>query len=457
MTDHVRVGDRTASTSPASPPSPADLDVESDLESDIESDIEEGLSDHVYRGLRVRVVLRGILVVFVGAVVLWIAPARDRVGCDTIAAVYAAWSIGLALLTRRQADQLIRFVWLALFVDLAALVGLSVVASASVNQSWTSDVLVNGFFMIPILAATQPRPWVGAAVAAPTVAAYLGSSIAAKSANGEPWSSVLLRTGILAGVCVGSVLLSRVQQSRVRTIGRLLADRNQLISALTTIEDRERRTLSEDLHDGALQYVLAARQDLDEARQTADPTSFDRVDHALRETSHVLRSMMTQLHPAVLDQAGFLPALRDLVRTSSERGHFVGTIEAESWGESWRTSADGLLLATARELLTNVVKHAGAHAVDIELSWRDGIARLRIADDGRGIPAGEVERQLALGHIGLTSRRVRLEAAGGSLLLHPGNPAGTVAEVEVPAALYAGSAPMVTERQRDLQRDLKDG
>jgi two-component system, NarL family, sensor kinase len=431
-TDHLRVGDRGDPTAPMPPTPPPDLDVEPDLG--------EGLSDYAHRGLRVQIVLRGILVVFVVAVVLWIAPARDRVGCYTIAAIYAAWAIGVAWLARRRVDQLLRFVWLALFVDLAALVGLAVVASASVNQSWTSDVLVNGFFMIPILAATQPRPWVGAAVAAPTVAAYLGASIAAKSANGEPWSSVILRTGILAGICVGSVMLSRVQQWRVRTIGHLLADRNQLITALTTIEDRERRTLSEDLHDGALQYVLAARQDLDEARETADPSSFDRVDHALRETSHMLRSMMTQLHPAVLDQSGFLPALRDLVRTSSERGRFVSTIEAGSWDESWRTSADGLLLAAARELLTNVVKHAGAHTVDIDLSWRDGIARLRITDDGRGISPGEVERQLALGHIGLTSRRVRLEAAGGSLVLRPGTSSGTVAEVEVPAAQQVGSA-----------------
>ncbi len=435
-TDHVSVWDRTHL---APPP---DLDAESDLQ--------EGRLDQAYRGLRVQVVLRGILVVFVGAVVLWIAPARDRVACYTIAAIYAAWAIGVAWFSRRRADQLVRFVWLALFVDLAALVSLAVVASASVNQSWTSDVLVNGFFMIPILAATQLRPWVCAAVAAPTVAAYLGSSIAAKSANGEPWSSVILRTGLLAGICLGSVLLSRVAGSRVRTIGRLVVDRNQLITALTTIEDRERRTLSEDLHDGALQYVLAARQDLDEARDTADPSSFDRVDHALRETSHVLRSMMTQLHPAVLDQAGFLPALRDLVRTSSERGRIASTIEAEWWDESWRTSADGLLLATARELLTNVVKHAGAHAVHIDLSWRDGIARLQIADDGGGISPGEMERQLALGHIGLTSRRVRLEAAGGSLLLHPGKTSGTVAEVEVPAALQAGSAPMDSVRRQEL-------
>ena len=50
--------------------------------------------------------------------------------------------------------------------------------------------------------------------------------------------------------------------------------------------------------------------------------------------------------------------------------------------------------------------------VRIELSWRDGVAQLRIADDGRGIRPGEIEEQLAHGHIGLTSRRVRLEAVG---------------------------------------------
>ena len=126
------------------------------------------------RGVRVQVVLRGILVAFVLAVVLWIAPAHDRVACDTIAAIYAVWAIGVAWLAQRRADQLVRFMWLALFVDLAALAGLAVAASSSVNQSWTSDVLVNGFFMIPILAATQLRPWVCTAVAVPTVAVYLG-------------------------------------------------------------------------------------------------------------------------------------------------------------------------------------------------------------------------------------------------------------------------------------------
>ena len=417
--------DRSASAGSRSAIRVADLDDQPDLY--------EILADHAYRGVQVQIVLRGILVAFVLAVVLWIAPARDRVGCDTIAAIYAVWAVGLALLAQRRDQRLVRFMWLALFVDLAALAALAIVASSSVDQSWTSDVLVNGFFMIPILAATQLRPWVGATVLVPTVAAYLASSIAAKQANGEPWSSVVLRTGILAGICVGSILLSRVQRSRVLTIGRLVSDRGELITELTTLEDREHRTLSEDLHDGALQYVLAARQDLHEARATADPTAFDRVDHALLETTQLLRSLMTQLHPAVLDQAGFLPALRDLAHTSAERGHFACAIDTEQWDESLRTSADGLLLAAARELLANVVKHADAHNVRIELVRARGIARLRVTDDGRGIHSGDIERRLAEGHIGLTSRRVRLEAAGGTLRIGAGSPSGTVAEVEVPA------------------------
>ncbi len=406
---------------------------------DDQPDLYEILLDHAFRGVRVQIVLRGILVAFVVAVVLWIAPARDRAECYAIAAIYAAWAVGVAFLAHRRGPQLVRFMWLALFVDLAALASLAVVASSSVEQSWTSDVLVNGFFMIPILAATQLRPVVSVAVLVPTVAVYLGSSVAAKQANGEPWSSIVLRTGILAGICVGSILLSQVQRSRVLTIGRLVADRGELITELTTLEDREHRTLSEELHDGALQYVLAARQDLHEARDTADPVAFSRVDHALLETTQLLRSLMTQLHPAVLDQAGFLPALRDLARSSSERGHFTCTIEAEQWDEHRRTSADGLLLAAARELLSNVVKHADARDVRIELSESHGMARLVVTDDGRGIRPGEVEQQLGQGHIGLTSRRVRLEAAGGSLRIRAGAESGTVAEVEVPAISATGA------------------
>ena len=104
------------------------------------------------------------------------------------------------------------------------------------------------------------------------------------------------------------------------TIGGLVSDRSELVGELLTLEQREQRDLAETLHDGALQYVLAARQDLDDVRDPDRAAEFERIDYALAESSRLLRSTMAQLHPAVLDSAGLPAALRDLATTTSSRG-----------------------------------------------------------------------------------------------------------------------------------------
>jgi two-component system NarL family sensor kinase len=264
------------------------------------------------------------------------------------------------------------------------------------------------------------------------VLVYLAAGIATRVANEEPWASLLQRTLLLAGVGVGCFGLSRIQRSRVRTIGALVRDRTDLLAELTDLERRERRSLSEHLHDGALQYVLAARQDLDEARETGDPGAFTRVEHALVESSQILRSTVAELHPAVLDRAGLPAALRELARNAGARGGFAVDLDVRDWPDDLRTPADALLYRTARELLANVVKHAAAGSVTVALTRTGDRARLTVADDGRGIPDGAVRRSLQLGHIGLASHALRVEAAGGSLTLRPGRPGGTVAVADVP-------------------------
>jgi two-component system NarL family sensor kinase len=57
--------------------------------------------------------------------------------------------------------------WLTQFVDLAALTALTPLAGVAAQQSWTADVLKNGFLLLPVLAATQLRPRVCAAVVVP--------------------------------------------------------------------------------------------------------------------------------------------------------------------------------------------------------------------------------------------------------------------------------------------------
>jgi len=79
-----------------------------------------------------------------------------------------------------------------------------------------------------------------------------------------------------------------------------------------------------------------------------------------------------------------------------------------------------------------VAKHAGANALRLSLARRDGSVMLSVADDGRGISEGALDQQLAKGHIGIVSQRVRVGAAGGRSRLLSAAP-GTIAEIELPA------------------------
>jgi two-component system NarL family sensor kinase len=219
------------------------------------------------------------------------------------------------------------------------------------------------------------------------------------------------------------------------TIAGLVSDRTELVGQLIDLEGRARRQVAEELHDGALQYVLAARQDLEDVRGGVSVESFARLDFALRETTSLLRAKVGQLHPAVLEQAGLLRALEDLIRTTAERSGTAIAFESVGWDEGRRTPVDDVLYSAARELLANVARHAEARTARVGLDVDGPMVRLTVADDGRGVAGGVLDTRLAEGHVGLASQRVRIEAAGGRFVLEP-NPegSGTLAVIEMPLA-----------------------
>ncbi|MBV9196774.1 MAG: hypothetical protein JO168_21750 [Solirubrobacterales bacterium] len=386
------------------------------------------------QGEWLQLALRGLLAVFVVCVAVFVTPVYHETAFYAIAIAYAVWATLLTARTWRHGPtSSTRLIWVELFVDLGALGALTLIAGASAKTTWTQDVLVRGFYALPLLAATQLRPRVSALLIAPTVAVYFFTSVDWRLDNDdEPWGSILLRTLILVAVGVACIILTYIQRSRVATIGRLYRDRSDLLGQLTTIEDRERRGLAESLHDGALQYILAARHDLEDARELGDPEAFQRLERALSESGRLLRSTVAELHPAVLQQAGLAHALRDLVRKAEADGSFMAELDVDGWSNELRTPVDVLLYATARELIRNVVKHARAQCLRVSLRCQDGTARLVVEDDGQGIPDGAVERSLSQGHIGVASYRVKVEAAGGAFTLAHASPRGTLAEVVLP-------------------------
>lgn len=157
-----------------------------------------------------------------------------------------------------------------------------------------------------------------------------------------------------------------------------------------------------------------------------------RAGKALGEATTLLRSSVSELHPTVLVHVGLARAIGDLARSAQGRGGVVVDVDTSGWNDELRTSADDVLFGATRELLGNVVKHAGAHNVRIELARLDHRAVLVVSDDGRGISADRIAERRAAGHIGLLSHELRVVAAGGSFSVGPGEESGTLARVEIP-------------------------
>jgi two-component system NarL family sensor kinase len=175
-------------------------------------------------------------------------------------------------------------------------------------------------------------------------------------------------------------------------------------------DERHSREVAEHLHDGPLQTLLAARLQIDEARERHPDPALDMVYAALQETATGLRSTVTELHPQVLAQLGLTPAVRELLRQSESRTDIAVEAELEDVG---KPESQGC--CTGGELLTNIGKHAKATTVRVGLMRKGDRIVLTIDDDGVGFDSAIAAQYVADGHIGLGSLLARFDAMGGAM------------------------------------------
>lgn len=390
----------------------------------------------IFRGLLLQCALRVLLAAFVFFALLLQPPDTYRWPYGLLWAGYVVVVIGWSFWALRPANpagiETMRSVaLLMLCADVAVVSILSVETGLSSPNTWTSDVLQHGLFLIPLIAAAQLDPFVSAVIAIPTVGAFFVVNWVDKEANGdEPWGSILSTTAVLFGLAAGSVALSWIQQTNSRTIANLAQERTHLLEEVISLEKRERQTLSERLHDGALQYILASRREMEEVREGSGD-AMDRVDSALAESSRLLRDVVRELHPEVLARAGLKAAIASLADGIASRTNLTVHVESDGWPDDLRTDADHLLYSAAREFSTNAIKHAQAENLRFALQHADGRAMLRIADDGVGIPRERLALSVEKGHIGFASIRAKVLAVGGVLDIH--SPPGTEIAISVPS------------------------
>jgi two-component system, NarL family, sensor kinase len=336
---------------------------------------------------------------------------------------FAAWSGGLlAWLYLRPVTE--RLALAATAIDIAAITALAALSGGPFSQARLA------YFLVPIAVAFRFRPSVTAVAGAGAIAAYLGQAFAHPSAS-EPEATrfVLVQAGYLAWIAAASLLFSAVLRRSTERVVELAHDRERLMAEAVSAEERERQALAEALHDTAIQNLLSARHALQEAEEVGGNGGLARIDSALDDTIVMLRDAVFELHPYVLNAAGLEAALTTVAERAATAGRFRLHLDAQPVAHSRH---ERLLLSAAKEVFSNVARHADAGLVTLRLRQEDGDVVIAIDDDGRGFDESILEDRLSQGHIGLASHRARLESVGGALTIESSEGDGTRAEVRAP-------------------------
>lgn len=210
---------------------------------------------------------------------------------------------------------------------------------------------------------------------------------------------------------------------------RRAAQLSALANELTEAEHRERRRIAQVLHDHLQQLLVAAKMRLSIARchnGDAVDTALEAVDELIDESIKASRSLTAELAPVTLHNAGLAGTLQWLADKFLKDHRLRIHLSVPENESSLSEHVLSLLYQATRELLFNIVKHAGVSEAWIRVEQPDGTVRVVVEDRGIGFRSGCVPQQRPGGdHYGLFSIRERLRFLGGDLKIRTAEGQGT--------------------------------
>jgi PAS domain S-box-containing protein len=226
--------------------------------------------------------------------------------------------------------------------------------------------------------------------------------------------------------------LAALQESEARL--QVLAEQLRELSAhLETVREEEKARIAREVHDelGQMLTVLKLETSMCElAYADLDPGLRDRLNSMKRliaQLFQLVRDVATALRPPILD-AGIASAIEWQARRFEARTQIPCLVQVPDNLPSLPDATAIGLFRILQESLTNVMRHAEAHTVELSLTLSDGVLCMRIADDGKGFDP-HAERPASFGLVGM---RERVLIMGGQLHLDTLPGEGTTLRIHIP-------------------------
>ena len=239
--------------------------------------------------------------------------------------------------------------------------------------------------------------------------------------------------------------LEKRVRERTRELESLNKSRAELLGKVISAQEEERKRIARELHDEsaqALAALLVELQAMDEALPNSAKEAKRSLARVKSQTTKALtdmRQIILDLRPSVLDELGLVAAVRWYARARLESTQVTVSLNVEGQQKRLPGSVETAMFRIAQEAINNVVKHAEAKHVSVQLEFTDERISLLVQDDGKGFDVTAFtrteDRTACLGLVGMTERATLL---GGNVTMQSEPGRGTQVRVEIPIVEETG-------------------
>ncbi|MDO7884895.1 PAS domain S-box protein [Hymenobacter cheonanensis] len=218
-------------------------------------------------------------------------------------------------------------------------------------------------------------------------------------------------------VVIFAIDITESERLKEETTRLKLRQQQALLSAILSTQEEERRRIAEALHNGVGQLLYATRLHLD-ALASSEPVRAGQ--QLLKDAIEATRTISFELTPSILEDFGLQVALQELV--SRIPASLAVDLNLHGLAEPLPALLTTAVYRIVQELLNNVMKHAQAHEVFVQVSREDDQLHISVEDDGVGFEADTPGRS----GIGLAGIRTRVGLLGGTFTINsrPGRGTG---------------------------------
>ncbi|MFN8348719.1 MAG: tetratricopeptide repeat protein [Spirosomataceae bacterium] len=247
---------------------------------------------------------------------------------------------------------------------------------------------------------------------------------------------ITLMVSILALLIFGYLFYNRYRLRQKAALDAAIIKEQQLgLNAVIEAQEAERKRIAKDLHDGIAQELVALKLGfnvLQNKLANVVPTeaqTLNELSEQLNESCIEVRNISHVMMPPVLEQHGLVPSLQMLLRNSLEHAGVQAEFEHFNLPERLEEKTELGLYRIAQELLNNILKHAQANKVMLQLYQAGNNLIMRIEDNGKSFDFDKAKRQGSMGLLNILSR---VSTLGGTYTSEHGAEVGTVSTVRVP-------------------------